>query len=89
MVNKDCYDFKNLFFYTVVMLIVLSSTMSRADAQASLQQCQYVRDKIKYYTDLKRAGGSASQMAFWHRKRNDYKAQFSDYHCTKYRNKLK
>ncbi len=80
---------KQLFIYTMLMLIALSSTMSQANEQGSLQQCQHVQDRIQYYTNMKRAGGSASQMTYWHKKRNEYKARFSDYRCKKYRNKLK
>lgn len=79
---------KLTFLSIIVILMTLSSTMSHADGRGSLQQCQYIQDKITYYTNLKRAGGSASQMNHWHKKRNHYKAKFADYNCKVYRNKL-
>lgn len=57
--------------------------------QGSLESCRRIQAKIDYYTDLKRQGGSSSQMNSWHRKRNDYKAQFAYHNCKVYRGKLR
>jgi len=57
--------------------------------QGSLETCRRIQAKIDYYTDLKRQGGSTSQVNSWHRKRNEYKKQFSYYNCKVYRGRLK
>ena len=80
---------KPICLCATALLIAVSPTNSQADGQGSLQQCQYIKDKITYYTRLKRAGGSASQMNSWHKKRNQYKARWTDYNCKLHRNKLK
>lgn len=61
----------------------------RAIEQGSLETCRRIQAKIDYYTDLKRQGGSSSQINSWHRKRNHYKKQFSYNNCKVYRGKLK
>jgi hypothetical protein len=79
----------NIFVtYTSLIFFTLISNAS-AGEQGSLQQCQHFQDKIEQYTNLKRAGGSASQMNTWQKQRNDYKAKFSDYNCKVYRGELK
>jgi hypothetical protein len=57
--------------------------------QGTLGECQRIKDRIEHYTNLKRAGGSAKQMASWHKKRNDYKAKYSSNRCSKHRKELK
>ena len=69
---------KTTFSYINFILLTFVSTASFAGKQGGLAQCQYVQNPIAYYTDLKRAGGSASQMNFWHKSRNEYKAQFTN-----------
>lgn len=57
--------------------------------QGSLEACRAIQAKIDYYTDLKRQGGSASQINNWHRMRNKYKQKFSYNNCKVYRGKLR
>lgn len=57
--------------------------------QGSLETCRRIQAKIDYYTDLKRQGGSSSQINRWHRQRNEYKKLFSYNNCKRYRGKLK
>lgn len=72
-----------------LFIALFSSVSVCASEQRSLKSCQYIKEQIEYYTNLKRAGGSASQMANWQKQRNKYKLDFSEYNCKIYRGKFK
>jgi hypothetical protein len=68
-------------------LAVSNSTFADEDGY-KIQTCQRIKDKIDYYTEKRRQGGSASYMNSMAKKRNDYKDKYSANNCKKYRNHL-
>ncbi len=74
-------------FFATALLISNYSVADDADAH-KIRICQRIKDKIGYYTDLRRKGGSADYMNSLAKKRNDYKDKYSDNNCKKYRNHL-
>lgn len=74
--------------HAVLFLCLATNTLYLHAEQGTLRECQRIKDKIDYYTNLKRAGGSAKQMAYWHKRRNRYKAKYSSNSCTKYKKEL-
>jgi len=74
----------------VVAAIAAVISMPAGQAQdVSLKECQRIQDKIDYYTEKKKKGGSAKQMNLWHIEREKYRDQFRDYHCRKYGKQIK
>jgi hypothetical protein len=73
--------------FMISALTIISSTFADADAY-KIQTCQRIKDKIDYYTEKRRQGGSASYMNSMAKKRNDYKEKYSNSNCKKYRNHL-
>ncbi|MGB0732599.1 MAG: hypothetical protein ACPGPF_02500 [Pontibacterium sp.] len=57
--------------------------------QGSLSTCQAIKNKIIYYTDLRRNGGSVKQMETWKAKKHSYRKQFSKYKCREHGSKIK
>lgn len=69
----------------LLMLPLLCMQCSVAAAQdVSQSQCQQWKDKIEHYTDLRRAGGSASQMNSWRKKQKEYGDKFYKAKCKKF-----
>ncbi|WP_133300639.1 hypothetical protein [Seongchinamella sediminis] len=74
-------------------LLVLSVCFSGVGAnafaqQASVEQCQKLRDGIARYDELRRNGGSGSQMDSWKRSRRKLDKQFRKLGCKYYRGRL-
>ena len=64
-------------------------TPSASAAQGSLEYCQKISDKIRYYTSLRRMGGSPKTMENWKRQRKKYKEKLNERNCKKWRDQLK
>jgi hypothetical protein len=75
------------YIYSIVCFLMISSYANANDA-ALIKKCRYYNNKIEHYTNLKRSGGSASQMNHWQKLRNEYKDKYSDNNCKSVRNKL-
>lgn len=82
-------DSKPSILSAMLLMSLISCTPYAHADQGTLSECQHIKDRIEYYTNLKRAGGSAKQMASWHKKRNDYKGKYSSNKCTRYKKELK
>jgi len=67
---------------------IFGATQAIGKAQGSIYLCQQTKDKIEYYTNRRRSGGSPSTMESWKQSRDHYKDRFSDLNCSKWRNKL-
>jgi len=57
--------------------------------QASLEQCQKLKDGIARYDELRRNGGSGSQMDGWKRSRRKLDKEFRKLGCKYYRGRLR
>lgn len=57
--------------------------------EASLAQCQALKDRIERYTAQRRKGGSARQMEGWKEQLRRAEAQFEEKDCRAYRRELK
>ena len=86
MHNKNILKF---LFNLLVFSAALIAMPATAKDQGTLEQCQQVKNKIQYYTDLRRSGGSSKTMENWKQSRDRYKDEYSDLSCTKWRNKLR
>lgn len=59
------------------------------DPQGSLSACQKLKNDTKHYQNLRRKGGSSSQMEYWRKRIREIEDSMSAMGCTKHRNKLK
>ena len=50
----------------------------------ALQRCVYLDDKIDHYTQLRRRGGSNTQMASWRKSRSRYEEEFRSARCRQF-----
>jgi hypothetical protein len=74
----------------VFALLLASVTAPTAAAQdASLEQCQALKDRIERYTALRRKGGSTRQMEGWKKQLRSAEEQFRDKDCRAYRRELR
>jgi hypothetical protein len=73
---------KASIIYCILFSGILVSPVSAA--QGTFEYCQDLDDKIRYYTKLRKSGGSAKAMERWKVRRNHYKAQFSERNCKKW-----
>jgi len=73
----------------MLLTLLVMPVPAQAAEQGSLAKCQAIRDKITYYTDLRRDGGSSSQMSKWQKKKHEYRKAFSKYKCREHGNKIK
>jgi hypothetical protein len=58
-------------------------------SQGSLEYCQKVNDKIRYYTSLRKLGESAKKMENWKTQRRKHKKKFIERNCNHWKEKLK
>jgi len=77
----------SIYFILFIGFLALSAPAT-STTQGSLQYCQKVNDKIRYYSSLRKAGGSAKTMEKWKHQRNKYKQKFSKRNCKKWRGQL-
>ena len=77
---------------TGVMLTLLLAPGMTAPAgaqEASLAQCQALKDRVERYTALRRKGGSGSRMESWRKQLREAEATFGERGCRAYRRELK
>ena len=75
---------------TVLVLPLALPVATQAVAEeASLAECQRLKDRVEHYTVKRRGGGSNSQMRTWKRARQQSQAQFNHHRCKRYRYQLK
>jgi len=67
------------------LLFLVAFFASMANSQdISLDRCKYLQERIEYYTQLRKQGGSASQMESWKKSRRKYEDEFREGDCYKY-----
>jgi hypothetical protein len=90
VVHREVHLVKVSKSYCVLTLALALGISSSGMAQdLSLEKCRQVKDQIEHYTQLRRAGGSASKMDRWKRLRADKQAAYDRGDCRKYRGKLR
>ncbi len=77
-----------VFFISLVSLLIFPAPPATA-SQGSLEYCQKVSDKIRYYSSLRKMGESAKKMESWKQQRKKYKERFINRDCEKLKDKLK
>ncbi|KAA1194089.1 hypothetical protein F0M18_01200 [Pseudohalioglobus sediminis] len=65
-----------------IAVVTVSGPVRAQDAP--LWQCQQWQDKIDYYTDLRRKGGSVRDLESWKQARAEYEEKFKDAGCRKH-----
>ena len=81
---------KGVIAGVVFALLLAPVTAPPADAQdASLEQCQALKDRIERYTALRRKGGSASKMEGWKKQLRRAEEKFREQGCRAYRRELR
>jgi hypothetical protein len=72
-----------------LLLVSLLTASGQASAEAgTLEQCQRIKDRIAYYTDKRRAGGSSRQMQAWKDARQANQREFKRYRCYRHGSRL-
>ncbi|EAQ97857.1 hypothetical protein [Congregibacter litoralis] len=59
-----------------------------SQSQSAIEECKALKERIEDYDDLRKEGGSASQMDRWRRARNELEAEFHDKNCHKISTRL-
>lgn len=74
-----------------IVLIVNAALLCTAGADASdgsPEQCRRLEERIEKYTELRRSGGTAAQMASWRRSRSEAEAAYRNYNCHRQGSKM-
>lgn len=71
-----------------VLLLTFVFTVPATAQTATLAKCQAVKDRTERYTDLRRKGGSATQMQQWKQQLRASEDRFRRLECKKHRRKL-
>ena len=77
-----------IFFISLVSLLIFLAPPATA-SQGSLEYCQKISDKIRYYSSLRKMGESAKKMENWKQQRKKHKERFTNRNCEKLKDKLK
>jgi hypothetical protein len=78
--------FRALFFVLVLLVMPASASLKTSKV---LERCFYVQGKIEHYTQLRRGGGSNTQMASWRKSRSRYEDEFRSLRCSKFSHQLR
>ena len=73
----------------IIFMIFFTPFIAHAKPEASLKKCQYWKDKVEGYTELRRDGGSSKQMEKWRKNRRKYAELFRDNSCDDWGRKIK
>jgi hypothetical protein len=70
-------------FYPIPLILTaaLSCPGGAHARDGSPEQCRRLQERIERYTELRRSGGTAAQMASWRRSRSEAEAAYRDYNC--------
>lgn len=79
---------KTQYLPALLLLLALLPGPQAAAGEASLAQCQRLKDRVEHYTVKRRGGGSNSQMRAWKRARQESQAEFKRYRCKRYSRQL-
>ena len=71
------------------LLLAPGMTAPAGAQEASLAQCQALKDRVERYTAQRRSGGTASRMQGWKEQLRKAEAQFGEKGCRAYRRELK
>ena len=74
---------------TVCALLLAAATPPAGARDASLEQCQALKDRIERYTALRRKGGSTSKMEGWRKQLRSAEEKFREKGCHAYRRELR
>lgn len=76
---------------SIALALLLAPVTARATGaeEASLAQCQALKDRIERYTALRRKGGSAARMEGWRKQLRSAEEKFSEKGCRAYRRELR
>tara|TARA_B100001540_G_scaffold296839_1_gene298888 strand:- start:8381 stop:8629 length:249 start_codon:yes stop_codon:yes gene_type:complete len=73
----------------VGLALALAAASPASAQEASLQQCQSLKERIERYTALRRKGGSASRMEGWKKQLRKAEARFRELDCRAYGRELR
>jgi len=72
----------------VALLLAPGMAPTAAAQEASLEQCQALKDRVRRYTALRRLGGTARQMESWREQLRRAETAFREKGCRAYRREL-
>ena len=72
----------------VTSFALLSPDVFAGKQDEGLHVCQFYKDEIEKYEDLRRGGGSASEMDQWKKKKREYEEKFRNGNCSRHRGDL-
>jgi len=73
----------------LALLLAPGTALPAGAEEASLAQCQALKDRVDRYTALRRHGGTASQMEGWKQQLRRAEAKFREKECRAYWRELK
>ena len=73
-----------VFIGFLIWLTLLSTAEFTMAQSVSLSRCISFRERIDEYSDLRRRGGSASEVERWKQARNDLEEKFGKHNCKAY-----
>lgn len=84
-----CKAMKDLVKYIAGGMLLAAAVSSGAAPDNAIKHCQKLKDQIERYEQLRRKGGSGTDMDDWKRARRQLEKQFRDDRCRYYRYRLK
>jgi hypothetical protein len=72
---------KHFFPIVSIVSVALLCTAGADAGEGSPEQCRRLEERIERYTELRRSGGTAAQMASWRRSRSEAEAAYRTYNC--------
>jgi hypothetical protein len=73
----------------MIYLSVCIAPVTAYAQEAPLEKCQSLQEQIERYNQLRRTGGSGSEMARWKRQRRESEASFRRLSCREYGRELR
>lgn len=71
----------NLFTVSLTFIAAALCLQFAYGREGSPEQCRRLEERIEKYTELRRGGGSGSQMTAWKRSRSEAEETYRDYNC--------
>jgi hypothetical protein len=87
--NLNNWAIKHSIYISAFIAALMIPIQSVSATQGSLESCQKISDKIRYYSSLRKMGESAKTMENWKQQRKKHKEKFNSRNCKKWQDQLK
>ena len=74
---------------TLIVLICVHCSGIAFAQTMPIEECKRIQERIEHYNDLRRKGGSSSQMDSWRASRKKWEDKFREGECKKHGNAVR